>query len=138
MNPAIPGMALTALPNALSMGASVLRSVGQGLQELKNHQKNLQAEKAATGFESVFISMMLKEMRQTQSGEGLFAGDKSDTFGGMFDMMMGQHMADAGGIGLSRFLTSAGIGQAGADDAELVRSGNSVSAAIAAYQTSNR
>ena len=60
-----------------------------------------QKEKAAEQFEAVFISMMLKTMRQSMSQE-MFAGDKSDTFGGMFDQFLGQHMAAQGGVGLSR------------------------------------
>lgn len=51
--------------------------------------------------EALFISLMLKNLRQSESGEGLFPGDRSDTFGGMFDTYMGQHLADGGGIGLT-------------------------------------
>lgn len=58
----------------------------------------------ARDFESVFVSMMIKEMRQSSSGEGLFAGDKSDTFGGMFDMFMSQHIAENGGFGMAKFI----------------------------------
>ena len=56
----------------------------------------------AQQFEALFVSLMLKEMRQSVSEDGLFAGDSSDTFGGMFDMFMGQHIASTGGIGLSK------------------------------------
>ena len=67
------------------------------------------AKTAATArdFESVFVSMMLKTMRQSMS-EDMFAGDDSDTFGGMFDSFMGQHISDNGGIGLVKFLEEAG------------------------------
>ncbi len=54
--------------------------------------------------ESLFISMMLKTMRQTEGGEGLFPGDKSDTFGGMFDTYMSDHLSGQGGLGLSSML----------------------------------
>lgn len=67
---------------------------------------------AAAGkeFESIFLSMMLKSMRSTVSGDGLFAGDKSDTLGGLFDLFMSQHLAkqDALGIGsmMERFIAN--------------------------------
>ena len=56
--------------------------------------------RAMGDFESIFTSMMLKELRKTNGEEGgLFSGDGSDTYGVMFDMFMGQHLATAGGIG---------------------------------------
>ncbi len=63
---------------------------------------------AAREFESVFVAMMLKTMRQSMSKD-MFAGDDSDTFGGMFDSFMGQHISDNGGIGLAKFLGDAGL-----------------------------
>ena len=55
----------------------------------------------AVEFESVFVSMLLNQMRQSLSGEGLFPGDSSDTLGGLFDMMMGRHISQVGGLGLA-------------------------------------
>lgn len=66
------------------------------------------AASAAREFESVFVSMMLKTMRQSMSKD-MFAGDDSDTFGGMFDAFMGQHIAENGGIGLAKFFDEAGM-----------------------------
>ncbi|WP_390637610.1 rod-binding protein [Limnoglobus roseus] len=41
-------------------------------------------------------------MRQTLEPEGgLFPGDAGDVQGGMFDLFLSQHLADAGGIGLA-------------------------------------
>jgi Rod binding domain-containing protein len=57
----------------------------------------------AREFESVFVSLMLKEMRQSLE-EGLFPGDKSDTLGGLFDMTIGQHISETSGIGLAESL----------------------------------
>lgn len=60
-----------------------------------------QEEKLMKQFESVMLSMVLKQMRQTGTGEnGLFPGDDSDTLGGMFDMYLGEHLAESGGFGL--------------------------------------
>ena len=58
----------------------------------------------AAQFESVFYSLMIKNLRQTLSDEGLFAGDKTDSFGSLFDMYMGQHFAQAQPLGIARML----------------------------------
>ncbi|GEM_PF-1657108 len=58
-------------------------------------------EKVLQQFESVMLSMMLKQMRSSASEDGLFPGDKSDTLGGMFDTYMGDHLAESGGLGLT-------------------------------------
>ena len=58
----------------------------------------------ATNFESMFLSLILKEMRQTMGGEGLFGPDPGDVCGGLFDMYLGQHLAHAGGFGLAPVL----------------------------------
>lgn len=57
--------------------------------------------------EATFLSMLLKEMRQTLDegeGGGLFPGDSGDVQGGLFDLYLGRHLADAGGIGLAAAL----------------------------------
>ena len=61
-----------------------------------------QAQQLADDFESLFVSLVLKEMRQTLDGEGLFGGEASDTYGGLFDLYMGQHLAEAGGFGIGK------------------------------------
>ena len=56
--------------------------------------------------EATFLSMLLKEMRQTldESEGGLFPGDSGDVHGGLFDLYLGRHLAGAGGIGLASAL----------------------------------
>ncbi|MEZ6064749.1 MAG: rod-binding protein [Planctomycetaceae bacterium] len=61
--------------------------------------------KVAREFESVFLAMVLKELRQTASGEGLFPGDNSDTLGGLFDMQLAGHLSEHGGFGLAEMLS---------------------------------
>jgi Rod binding domain-containing protein len=58
----------------------------------------------ARQFESMFTSLLLKEMRQTSGEEGLFQGESSDTMGGMFDMFMGEHIAKEGGLGIAHMV----------------------------------
>jgi peptidoglycan hydrolase FlgJ len=85
------------------------------------------AASAAREFESVFVSMMLKTMRQSMSKD-MFAGDDSDTFGGMFDSFMGQHIADNGGIGLAQFIADAGMSVDTSDALSDAQTKNAVSA----------
>lgn len=56
---------------------------------------------ASQEVESLFVSLLLKEMRQAGAEEGLFPGDSSDTLGGLYDLYMSQHITESGGIGLA-------------------------------------
>jgi Rod binding domain-containing protein len=56
---------------------------------------------AATALESVFLSMVMKEMRQTLEGSSMFSGDKGDVLGGLFDHYLGQHLAPSGALGIA-------------------------------------
>jgi len=58
----------------------------------------------AAEFEALFVSLMLKKMRQTVGGDGLFGGESSDVYGGLFDLYLGQHIAQAGGLGIERMV----------------------------------
>jgi flagellar protein FlgJ len=56
-------------------------------------------EDAAKQVEGLFVSMLLKTMRETMASE-MFGGDGADVLGGMFDQSMGDHIVSAGGLGL--------------------------------------
>lgn len=59
----------------------------------------------ARELEATFLSMLLKEMRQTLDEDGgLFPGDTGDVQGGLFDLYMSKHLADAGGVGMAAAL----------------------------------
>jgi Rod binding domain-containing protein len=58
-------------------------------------------EDTARQFEAVFLSMLLKQMRESLEPDGLFAGDAGDVHGGLFDFYLGKHLADAGGVGFA-------------------------------------
>jgi flagellar protein FlgJ len=68
----------------------------------KQHKPSLKS--AVQGFESVFLSMLLKEMRQTLEPGGLFGKDGGDIYGSLFDQFMGQHLAQGKGMGLAQAL----------------------------------
>lgn len=60
----------------------------------------------AQQFESIFINMLLKNMRSTNEaiGSGLFSSAQTKQYQEMMDSQMSQSMAQSGGIGLSEAL----------------------------------
>lgn len=67
--------------------------------------------KVAKDFESLFVSIVLKEMRQTLGPGSLFGNDTGDINGSLFDMFMGKHLVDAGGFGVARTLEKSMAGR---------------------------
>ena len=63
-----------------------------------------QREQVAKEFESVFMTLLLKNMRDTFTEDGLFGKEASDTFGGLFDLYMGNHLAESGSLGIGEMI----------------------------------
>ena len=83
----------------------------------KKDPEQLRIQAAAKEFEAVMLSMALKEMRKSLTpSQGLFGGDKSDTYGGMFDMFMGQSLAQNSPLGMAEMIQKYGQYQAAADN----------------------
>jgi len=61
-------------------------------------------DQVAHNFESMFLSEILKQMRQTLEKGTLFGEDSGDVYGGLFDLFLGQHLAQSGGIGIAAML----------------------------------
>lgn len=59
---------------------------------------------AANGFESIFWTILLKEMRQTLEPGSLFGKDGGDVYGGLFDQFMAQHLTQGKGMGIAQAL----------------------------------
>jgi Rod binding domain-containing protein len=57
-------------------------------------------ETAAQGFEAIFASLVIKQLRETLQPDSLFGQDRGDVFGGLFDHYMGQHLAQSGALGI--------------------------------------
>ena len=77
-----------------------------GKEKWEKEQERM--KKVGQDFEALFFSMMLKEMRKSISsdeGGGMFACEGSDTYGGMFDTFIGEHMATSGQLGLAEIVT---------------------------------
>lgn len=58
----------------------------------------------AQQFESLFLNIMLKEMRKTVNRSGLLGSDAMETYEQMFDQQIALGMSKAGGIGLAPFI----------------------------------
>jgi Rod binding domain-containing protein len=62
------------------------------------------AEDVASRFEGVFWSMLTKEMRESLE-PGVFLGeDTGDVLGGMFDLYMGEHLAQGQTLGIAALI----------------------------------
>jgi peptidoglycan hydrolase FlgJ len=81
--------------------APVSTPVPQVLSSSLSQVTRRDADPKAVGkaFESMFATMMLKQMRESLEG-GLFPGDTGDVLGGLFDHYMGEHIAGNGGFGV--------------------------------------
>ena len=91
--------------------ASVLTPISRDMTVSKGpaageSAKSDKAQEAIRKFEGLFMSMMIKHLRESGSGEGLFPGDASDTYGGMFDMYLGDELASSGSIGIGQLFKS--------------------------------
>lgn len=58
----------------------------------------------AQQFESLFLNIMLKEMRKTIDRSGLLGSDAMETYEQMYDQQLSLGMSKAGGIGLAPFI----------------------------------
>ena len=76
-------------------------------------------ESSGKQLEGMFASILIKTMRESIGGEGLFPGDSSDVLGALFDQHMGEQMTKGQGMGLASFL------DANIDTSEIDFSGSS-------------
>ena len=92
--------------HGISSPASVSSPLSGKLGATVHDKENAKLKNAAKEFEATLLSMLIKEMRQPMDEEegGLFPGDKGDVQGGLFDLFMSRHLANAGGIGLAAYL----------------------------------
>ena len=75
-----------------------------GLAKLKNDAKEKTADsikEVAKQFESVFVGMMLKSMRQAKLADGIFDSSQSDFYRDMYDKEISVHLAGKRGVGLA-------------------------------------
>jgi len=75
-----------------------------GLTDLKRASRedpNQAIDEVAEQFESMFIQMMLKSMRDALPKDGMFSSNDMNTYTEMADQQIAVNMAKSGGIGLA-------------------------------------
>lgn len=97
-------MALAApISNQLASNPQAL----DGLRKLANSADSTEGIKAAAKqFESYFLQMMLRSMRETVSQDGLFDSQETRTFTEMLDQQVSQSVSQSRGFGLADMLVT--------------------------------
>jgi len=78
-----------------------------GLAKLKNQARQESPEalqKVARQFESVFLNMVLKSMREAKLADGAMDSDQSRFFRDMYDKQLSVHLAGEKGLGLAELI----------------------------------
>lgn len=65
---------------------------------------NASPERMGQAFESVFASMLIKQMRESLDSETMFGNDPGDILGGMFDQFLGEQLGRSGAFGIARMI----------------------------------
>lgn len=79
----------------------------QGVHDLRAQMKadpKLGLKKAAQEFESMFLQMVLKSMRDTVPQDGLMSSEETRFFTSMLDQQMAQDLAKGGSLGFAKML----------------------------------
>lgn len=96
--------AVSSVPNMTSVTSGLLDRA-KALADTTAAKNDAAANaKVASEFEGMLVSILLKQMRQTIGGDGLFAGENSDTYGGLFDLYMSDHISQSGGLGIASII----------------------------------
>ena len=79
----------------------------QGFEQLRAQARENSEEalpEVARQFETIFVQMMLKAMRDTIPEGGLFESDQMDFYEGMFDQQISLNISNGKGIGLAKVI----------------------------------
>jgi Rod binding domain-containing protein len=83
-----------------SLSPLVMPSAGALLDPRALAAPGNDAHTVAQGFESMFATMLSKQLRQSLEPDTMFGKDHGDVLGGLFDHFMGQHLAKSGALGI--------------------------------------
>lgn len=84
--------------------ASIALASGTSAADTSRLSNKENLKEAADKFEAVFIGMMLKSMRATKLGDGLFDNSASQKFRDMQDEKISESMAASAPLGLGKAL----------------------------------
>lgn len=94
-------MATDALSNQLAIDPQALNAVRLQAKQ-SDTPEGIKA--AARQFETYFLQMMLRSMREATPQDGLFDSQETKTFTEMFDQQMAQNISQSQGIGMADML----------------------------------
>ena len=83
------------------------------------HSPDQALKAAAQQFESVFLNMMLKSMREATPQDGMFDSEQTRMFTGMLDQQLAQSMASRG-VGLADIMVKQLRGQMTGDKGQKI------------------
>jgi len=66
--------------------------------------RNAALKTAAKQFESMFLQMMLKQMRAASFGDPIFDSQASDTYRSMFDQQLALNLSERGSLGIAKLI----------------------------------
>ena len=107
----------------MNVGAAPSYTDFQALSELRSEARLRPTEAlddVASQFESLFVQMMLKSMRDASIDGGLFDSSSLDTYQQMFDQQVSLDISQNGGIGLAETLVTQMGGKGAASDPSLI------------------
>lgn len=73
-------------------------------RQLVDAQNDEELKKTADQLEGVFVSMLVKKMRESLDEPMFGEGPEAETYSGFFDQMLGEEISKGGGIGLSEMV----------------------------------
>lgn len=91
----------------MNLGAAPSYTDFQALSSLRSEARNAPGEaldEVASQFESLFVQMMLKSMRDATIDGGLFDSNSMDIYQQMFDQQVSLDISQRGGVGLAETL----------------------------------
>ena len=112
----------------------------QSLEQLRaqaRHSPDQALKAAAQQFESVFLNMMLKSMREATPQDGMFDSEQTKMFTGMLDQQLAQSMASRG-VGLADMMVKQLRGQMTADKEQKIGAQSSINALSSAYSENSQ
>ena len=125
--------------NTIGQEAAVYTDFSQ-LESLKAEAQanpNAALEEVAQQFESLFMQMMLKSMRDATVKSDLFSSDQMDTYQTMADQQTALSLSQQGGIGLARVLVEQMQVRGQASGAELSEEGQQSTAVVSGIPLTN-
>ncbi|HMW76410.1 MAG TPA: rod-binding protein, partial [Rhodocyclaceae bacterium] len=94
------GIKVQDTPNRLAVDARVSQDIREAMA--KDPQQGL--KEAARQFETMFLQMVMKSMRDATPQDGLMDSDQTRFYTSMLDQQLAQNLASGKGLGFARLI----------------------------------